>query len=54
MIGMFWAAGLPWRMTFARICPHTWAVMHQAARIRHLNFLGNSHDLYCRAFYYGR
>jgi len=54
MVGMFLAAGLPWRMTFARAYPHAWAVMHQYARLRHFMIFGNSHNRYCRAFYYGR
>jgi len=54
MTGLFWAAGLPWRITFARVYPQTWAIMHQTAPMRQLPFFGDSHAPYCRAFHCGR
>lgn len=55
MMGLFWASGLPWRMTIARTMPMTWGVMCHAARWRHDVVFGRGrHDRLVRAFYYGR
>lgn len=53
MIGMFWAAGLPWRMGFARCFPMTWAMMERAAYMRHAA-IGDRNGRSVRAFYRGR
>jgi len=53
MIPLFWMAGLPWRMGFARCFPITWAMMESAALARHAHFLGNPHYRAVRAFYRG-
>jgi hypothetical protein len=54
MMGVFWAAGLPWRATAARTFPAQWMMMHRAARRRHGVVVGRGrHDRYVRAFYYG-
>jgi len=54
MIGVFWVAGLLWRMGFARCFPMTWAVMERAAFARHQHVFGNPHYRAVRAFYRGR
>ena len=44
-----------WRSAMQRTMPFTWAMMYQAARMRHRMVFGHwGHDPFVRAVYYGR
>ena len=51
MVGMFGAAGLSQRMTFARAYLRMSTINHQAACTRQVVAFDNSNDPDCQAFY---